>query len=831
MPFHDPFRRPFPGGRTPSPTSPQQGVQNLGNRRYGPELARTPTQDDLWYDEEVNKRRRADRLAAGRVERQGPVGTRGGSIPEFSRMNIERQKAIRDARRFTPPTFPQSEDNKTLMAEMLRRKERATTPRDRAQFQHDVQRASTDPKFAQELIRNYRSGSLSPIGGTPGHRAAQYAMMAGSVIPSPLMVPSMAGLAAYGAANIAQGFKRRQEGLPGGGEQMAYGAADLAFAPVRGGRTLLGKLAMPFGSATAKSKWNRPLLATFKRTPFGRWTAGRQRLREVPDRARTRTPWGAGDEAFGPGRRADVGLRGRPHAAIDASQEAAERARTASQKPPEEFPPDVPSAAGFDSTKPHQRTRAQMDAHTKAGAAAGVPRRPSPKGDTDWWDEELGAWVDIHGDLVTRPLRPRGKPTAAEGGQAVPQSGQAVPQSQLDDQLASAAGKRARTSPSDKWDPEIGAWRDKDGAIIQDLPFPDTKGGASRLQQLKQRREDDLNEVNRLLDAERASGQRAHIPHAEGTPVEMLGVDPLGTLGRELRESYNPAAAAGEKTKSLMTGRAFGTATRLAKAGSLDAINEQIRLSSGGVLRRLAGDLNLEQWGFVGNISPADESKLIRELLNDPETADQLLKEIGKGQDLFKITETRDLHKVAQEIIGSSNAMERVGAQQTIDTALAGTRTKPNEAYKRLLESGDVDPDILLAMNIMVSRLEVAQDWATLAFRGVKPAGETWTTAAGVEKVLGSQSRAGGLKVERTAMKAAFGESPAAEQFKRGAWSEQKFFKMIQSKKNFPDGAALLKELNDVWGQMVAMLALITYSSQIDFQGQGGGGRAPSLPS
>ena len=54
---------------------------------------------------------------------------------------------------------------------------------------------------------------------------------------------------------------------------------------------------------------------------------------------------------------------------------------------------------------------------------------------------------------------------------------------------------------------------------------------------------------------------------------------------------------------------------------------------------------------------------------------------------------------------------------------------------------------------------------------------------------------------------------------------------MIQSKKNFPDGAAMLKELNDVWGQMVAMLALITYSSQIDFQGQGGGGRAPSLPS
>ncbi len=828
MPFHDPFRRPFPGGRTPSPTSPQQGVQNLGNRRYGPELARTPTQDDLWYDEEVNKRRRADRLAAGRVERQGPVGTRGGSIPEFSRMNIERQKAIRDARRFTPPTFPQSEDNKTLMAEMLRRKERATTPRDRAQFQHDVQRASTDPKFAQELIRNYRSGSLSPIGGTPGHRYTQYAMMAGSFFP-PTMVPSMAGLAAYGAANIAQGFKRRQEGLPGGGEQMAYGAADLAFAPVRGGRTLLGKLAMPFGRPTAKSRWNRPLGATFKRTPFGYWTAGRQRLREVPDRARTRTPWGAGDEAFGPGRRADVGLRGRPHAAIDASQEAAERARTASQKPPEEFPPEAPSTAGFDSTKPHQRTRAQMDAHTKAGAAAGVPRRPSPKGDTDWWDEKYGAWRNIDNELVTPPLRPHGKPPAAEGGQAVPQSGQAVPQSQLDDQLAAAAGKRARTSPSDKWDPEIGAWRDKDGAIIQDLPFPYTETGGSRIQQLKQRREDDLDEVNRLLDAERASGQRAHIPHAEGTPVEMLGVDPLGTLGRELRESYNPAGRAGEKTKSLMTGRALEP--NLLKSGSLDAINEQIRLSSGGVLRRLAGDLNLEQWGFVGNISPADESKLIRELLNDPETADQLLKEIGKGQDLFKITETRDLHKVAQEIIGSSNAMERVGAQQLIDTALAGTRGKPNEAFKRLMESGDVDPDILLAMNIMVSRLQVAQDWATLAFRGVKPAGETRTTAAGVEQVLGSQSRAGGLKVERTAMKAAFGESPAAEQFRRGAWSEQKFFKMVQSKKNFPDGAAMLKELNDVWGQMVAMLALITYSSQIDFQGQGGGGRAPSLPS
>ena len=794
MPFHDPFRRPFPGGRTPRPTSPQQGVQNLGNRRYGPELASTPTQDDLWYDEEVNKRRRADRLAAGRVERQGPVGTRGGSIPEFSRMNIERQKAIRDARRFTPPTFPQSEDNKTLMAEMLRRKERATTPRDRAQFQHDVQRASTDPKFAQELIRNYRSGSLSPMGGTPGHRAAQYAMMAGAFFP-PTTVPSMAGLAAYGAGNIAQGFKRRQEGLPGGGEQMAYGAADLAFAPVRGGRTLLGKLAMPFGRVTAKSKWNRPFQATFKRTPLGRWTAGRQRLRDVPDRAQTRTPWSAGDKAFGPGRRADVGLRGRPHAAIDAAQEAAERARTASQKPPADFP-DAPSTAGFDSTKPHQRTRAQMDAHTKAGAAAGVPRRPSPKGDTDWWDEKLGAWRDMNNELVTKPIRPTG--------------GGAIPQSQLDDQLASAAGKGSRTSQSDKWDPEIGAWRDKDGAVIQDLPFPDK----SRIQKLKQRREDDLNEVNRLLDAERLHGPL----HSERTSSI-----PLGTLGRELRESYNPAGLAGEKTKSLMTGRALEP--NLSKSGSLDAINEQIRLSSGGVLQRLAGDVN------VGNISPADESKLIRELLNDPETADQLLKEIGKGQDLFKITETRDLHKVAQEIIGSSNAMERVGAQQLIDTALAGTRGKPNEAYKRLLESGDVDPDILLAMNIMVSRLQVAQDWATLAFRGVKPAGETRTTAAGVEQVLGSQSRAGGLKAERSAMKAAFEESPAAEQFKRGEEIRQKFFKMVQSKKNFPDATVLLKELNDVWGQMVAMLALITYSSQIDFQGQGGGGRAPSLPS
>jgi len=108
---------------------------------------------------------------------------------------------------------------------------------------------------------------------------------------------------------------------------------------------------------------------------------------------------------------------------------------------------------------------------------------------------------------------------------------------------------------------------------------------------------------------------------------------------------------------------------------------------------------------------------------------------------------------------------------------------------------------------------------------------KTRTTAAGVEQVLGSQTRPSGLKAERSAMKAAFGESPAAEQFKRGAWSEQKFFKMIQSKKNFPDATVLLKELNDVWGQMVAMLALITYSSQIDFQGQGGGGRAPSFPS
>ena len=135
--------------------------------------------------------------------------------------------------------------------ELARRKREASTFEDRIEVDRDIARARQDPDFRARMADIGRHGRFQSGPWKTATTAAGVASLAplagllpivGSAIGpvgTGLGLLGAAGLTGLGAANVIEGHRRRQEGLPGAGAQMGWGAADVLLSPLGTGASKL----------------------------------------------------------------------------------------------------------------------------------------------------------------------------------------------------------------------------------------------------------------------------------------------------------------------------------------------------------------------------------------------------------------------------------------------------------------------------------------------------------------------------------------------------------------------------------------------------------------
>jgi len=116
-----------------------------------------------------------------------------------------------------------SNQNRWAAIELNRREQRIVTAEDQREFNEDVRRAQSDRGFRARLAQIAQHGRYA----SGIHVPAQLAAAGLSMLAPPVGIPALLGAMTYGGLNVAEGWKRRQEGIPGAGTQMLFGGIDV----------------------------------------------------------------------------------------------------------------------------------------------------------------------------------------------------------------------------------------------------------------------------------------------------------------------------------------------------------------------------------------------------------------------------------------------------------------------------------------------------------------------------------------------------------------------------------------------------------------------------
>lgn len=116
-----------------------------------------------------------------------------------------------------------SNQNRWAAIELNRREQRIVTAEDQREFNEDVRRAQSDRGFRARLAQIAQHGRYA----SGIHVPAQLAAAGLSMLAPPVGIPALLGAMTYGGLNVAEGWRRRQEGIPGAGAQMLFGGIDV----------------------------------------------------------------------------------------------------------------------------------------------------------------------------------------------------------------------------------------------------------------------------------------------------------------------------------------------------------------------------------------------------------------------------------------------------------------------------------------------------------------------------------------------------------------------------------------------------------------------------